>query len=534
MKFPSLAILLFLLALTALRLSLAAAMPISADEAVRFLIAAKWDWASFDGPGGVTGIIRMASHFLGASALALRLAAPISLLLGSLGIFALTAAWGTRTAASWALLAWNLLPGFNDPLQFSNPDVIGAAWLPLVFFTAWSAWDSEKIYRWVLCGIFLSIAIFLSYWNLLTIPALFLLFALARFRRSAGRNTSKINQNAEIKNKSDSHSSLKTRLGLVLATLIGLTGAIGPFYWNASTQWLAFSDFTLQTLLDPASWAQIKNTLRSGISIVSLVMGLGLGTCFLVLTYSLKKGPLNRAAFAFAAPFAIACLCLIWHGGFPLAAALSVAAPLVVAAAAAIFDPDRSHLGALPQPILIGITLLCIGLTLFHTSTRVIFSSRTQDEPDWQSLSTRLERALVIHQPVGETPLFLIADNERSAAALGFWMVTHDTTPKGFPPVFLRESQDISNQFGLWHRYDAFVESSVVTDQYFTEQKGVNPYLGRSALYLGTEAPDELPRSIQDGFAEVVVLEKIRIKSDNGGSSAWFLYLCKNYETAPL
>ncbi|MFV0337512.1 MAG: ArnT family glycosyltransferase [Chthoniobacterales bacterium] len=533
MKFPSLPILLFLLALTALRLWLAASMPISADEATRFLIAAKWDWASFDGPGGVTACIRTASNFLGASPLALRLVGPITLFLGSLGIFALAASWGTRSAANWALLAWNIIPGFNNVLHFSNPAIIGAAWLPLVFFTAWSAWDSEKFYRWMLCGIFLSIALFLSYWNFLVLPSLFLLCLLPHLRRTSGRSTTKL-QHHQVKNKPQFNSYSKSIMGLFFASLIGLVGAIGPFYWNINTQWLAFSDFTLQTLLSPTSATHIKNTLREGISVISLLMGLGLGASFLAITYFFRKDSLNRAAFAFAAPFALVCLYLIYHGSFPLAVSLSLTAPLIVAATVAVFDSSRSHLGAIPQPIVHGVTLLCIAFTLLHTSMRVIQSTWSQDEPDWQSLSTRLERALVIHQPVGEAPFFLIADNERSAAALGFWMVTHDATPKGFPPVFLRESQDVANQFGLWHRYDAFIESSVVVDRFFTEQKGVNPYVGRSALYLGTEAPDELPRSIKDGFEKVSPLEKIRIKSPDGGSTAWFLYLCQNYETAPL
>ena len=155
-------------------------------------------------------------------------------------------------------------------------------------------------------------------------------------------------------------------------------------------------------------------------------------------------------------------------------------------------------------------------------------------EPDWAALSARLERVAHMFQPAGEEPLFLVAGEADAAAGLGFYLLRRETGPRqDFPPVFLKESQNLANQFGLWPRYDEFIQQNapVVDDQEpFTEQDGVNFYLGRSAIYFGAEAPRDLPQVISNGFVQVIPLERIR----DASGRVFYVYLCRDYQTAPL
>ena len=132
----------------------------------------------------------------------------------------------------------------------------------------------------------------------------------------------------------------------------------------------------------------------------------------------------------------------------------------------------------------------------------------------------------------GHEGVFLVAGDAPLAAIMGYHLRDVLVPPEGHPAVYERESQDISSQFGLWPGYDDFVETDRVVDEYFTEQKGENPFVGRSALYLSREAPDELPQTIKAGFESVTFLEQL--PPAGGDGAPLYLYFCLNYQTVPL
>ena len=65
-----------------------------------------------------------------------------------------------------------------------------------------------------------------------------------------------------------------------------------------------------------------------------------------------------------------------------------------------------------------------------------------------------------------------------------------------------------------------------MADEYFTEQKGVNPFMGRNALYLGAD----LPQTIGAAFENVTPLSRIVLP----GGRKLTIFLCLNYQTLPL
>ena len=92
--------------------------------------------------------------------------------------------------------------------------------------------------------------------------------------------------------------------------------------------------------------------------------------------------------------------------------------------------------------------------------------------------------------------------------------------------MFVPESPDLSSQFGLWPSYADFVESDIVADEYYQEQKGVNPFIGRNAIFFGSD----LPQTIKGAFQDVQPLRKITTPDGR----EFTIFLCLGYQTLPL
>jgi hypothetical protein len=121
--------------------------------------------------------------------------------------------------------------------------------------------------------------------------------------------------------------------------------------------------------------------------------------------------------------------------------------------------------------------------------------------------------------------LFFIADSPALAASLSHHLRDIIIPPEGHPRVYVRESQDISSQFSLWPSYDDFIETPEAPDEFFEELRARNPFVGRTAIYVGTGDPQSLPQSIGSAFSEVRLIRE---------TAGHFLYLCLDYQTMPL
>ena len=138
----------------------------------------------------------------------------------------------------------------------------------------------------------------------------------------------------------------------------------------------------------------------------------------------------------------------------------------------------------------------------------------------WKPLAEELHAA-ARDLPAAEQSGFFIAEDADLASVLGYYI--RGGGP--YPPVFVPESPDISSQFGIWPSYADFVASDHVADEYFTEQKGVNPFVGRNAVYLGRE----LPQTVKGAFENVTLMKKIP-----GPDGDLSIYICLGYQTLPL
>ena len=133
--------------------------------------------------------------------------------------------------------------------------------------------------------------------------------------------------------------------------------------------------------------------------------------------------------------------------------------------------------------------------------------------------------------------LFLIADERHRASEISFYLRDKRVEGPGHPPVYLVESQDLINQFSFWPRYDQFVDAPAKPgqspDETFTEQKGENPFMGRSALLIRNYGKNP-PHNIRAAFESTEAVGTIELKRFGQHVRYWQVFLCRRYRTLPL
>jgi hypothetical protein len=144
---------------------------------------------------------------------------------------------------------------------------------------------------------------------------------------------------------------------------------------------------------------------------------------------------------------------------------------------------------------------------------------------------------------IGE-PVFLIANEHEVAASLAFYMNDKRSEGPAYPLVFIPESQDIQDQFSFWHRYDEFLDPKDVPaaktaadgkrDEFYTEEGGVNIFLGRTALYITDRAEEKAPTAIKGGFEQVEMIACIDQTRRGLPLRQLRIFACHRYRSLPL
>ncbi|MDD5200559.1 MAG: glycosyltransferase family 39 protein [Terrimicrobiaceae bacterium] len=481
---------------TAIRLWVAAVTPVTPIEAYHWMGAHRPDWAFFDGPGGTAALVHLGSALLGDGPLGLRLAFPLLAALATLACFLLVRSiFGSQTGL-WAAVALNALPLFNLAAVHAGPE------LPAAAFTLLAAWAlvralERRIEWWVAVGIFVAAAGQFAY------PTIALLAGVAAaciaFRR---------------------HHAEWRRPGIYLAIVIPLACLFPAIAWNQAHGWPASALGTWRTEFAP-DWPGAWHALAGAIALLSLpAFAAGLFS-LAILARSARIHQTPRLILCLAAPFLLLWLRGVLHGE---------AAETALLLGAALSLGGAVHVFLETMPLRVAGTaalLLAAGCNILPAGKADPWSRSTHDIA-WNEVAAALEQMLTMADAGRPAPLFLIAPDPDATAALSYYL-TH--VAEGMPPsVFLRESQDLSNQFGLWPRYDDFVETAKAPDEYFQEMKAENPYMGRSALYLTEAEPADLPQTITGAFAHVSPYATLTLPAGR----KMRVYLCEDYQTMPL
>jgi hypothetical protein len=108
----------------------------------------------------------------------------------------------------------------------------------------------------------------------------------------------------------------------------------------------------------------------------------------------------------------------------------------------------------------------------------------------------------------------------------------------GHPPAYIPESQDMVNQFSFWPRYDQFVELKAgmqrADGEVYTEENGINLFVGRDALFVRAGEKGHVPRNIQAAFQSTEPVGTIEVSRYGKVIRIWQMFLCRSYRTLPL
>jgi hypothetical protein len=156
----------------------------------------------------------------------------------------------------------------------------------------------------------------------------------------------------------------------------------------------------------------------------------------------------------------------------------------------------------------------------------------------WKSATGAVEKTRNdLEAKLGEK-LFLIADARDRASEISFYLRDKRPEGPGHPPVYITESQDMVNQFSFWPRYDEFVEIKPGTPrpegEVYTEENGINPFVGRSALFIREGEKERVPHNIRVGFQSTEPVGTIEVRRYGKLLRIWQVFLCRNYRTLPL
>src|SRR5439155_12855657 len=156
----------------------------------------------------------------------------------------------------------------------------------------------------------------------------------------------------------------------------------------------------------------------------------------------------------------------------------------------------------------------------------------------WKSATGAVEEIRSDLEAKLQEKLFLIADARDRASEISFYLRDKRVEGPRHPPVYIPESQDLMNQFSFWPRYDEFVElkSGVprTEGEVYTEENGVNPFVGRDALFIREGEKQNVPHNIRAAFQATELAGTIEVRRYVEVLRTWQGFLCRNDRTLPL
>lgn len=476
----------FLAALAALRCGWVALHGIAPQEAYYWMCSERLAPAFFDGPPG-TAVLMDAFDVFGLPALpAARFAWPVLAFAAGGLAWLLARRLYDGTVAAWTVILLNALPVFNSGAVTVGPAMPALVAVLAGMSVAWLAWSGHRIF-WGAAGAAFALAACFRYEAAL-VPAGLLAMALASPR----------------------HRSRGDLAGLAAVAILSALALWRPMAWNSSWEWIPVAGGTLRT-----AWAfqaiGCAERLWDFFASFSVFAGLALLAGIVWMVREARQHGRPRFLLAVCGPLWIWWIYCTLRGEGGEIAALLGSVPVAIFVFATV---RKSAWAASIASAAVVVALFAGGLALWRESL---------ERAGWPALAREF-RSAAREIPAGDKEGFFIAESPDLAAVLGYYL---SEKQKGLPPpVFIPESPDLSSQFGIWPSYADFVESAQVADENFTEQKGINPFVGRSALFLGTE----LPQTIDGAFVSVSPMRRIRLPDGR----IFTVFLCIDYQTLPL
>jgi 4-amino-4-deoxy-L-arabinose transferase-like glycosyltransferase len=517
---------LFIVALTAIRLSMLATTDLEFDEAHYWMWSERLAPAYFSKGPAIAFVIRASTTVFGANEFGVRFFSPVLAAGTSLLLFYFTRRLFNATAGLWAVIALNATPIFNVGAVLMTIDALSVFFWLAAMFTFWLAVEKSPRFSWCwpLTGLLIGLGFLSKYTNAFELVSVLLVLALAPRLRQQFK-----------------------RPGLYSLIAIFALCTIPPIMWNRQHAWVTLAHLRSRGSVEHgfgfhpveilsflgqhflvyspllflalawgviASWRRVNQQLK-----VLFLMWFGLPMFLFYLLLSVNKAAApNWDGLAFLG-FGLLAIYFWWER-------LEASVLLRAAAAAAV------------------VTGLMMSVIALNTDLLRItgYNFRRSDPADrmrgWKSATSALETMRNdLEAKLGEK-LFLIADARDRASEISFYLRNKRVEGPGHPPAYIPESQDMVNQFSFWPRYDEFVELKPgmprPESETYTEENGINLFVGRDALFIRSGEKDRVPHAIGAAFESTEPVGAIKVSRYGKVIRTWQVFLCRNYRTLPL
>ena len=516
----------FVLGLTAIRLSMLATSDLEFDEAHYWMWSERLAPAYFSKGPGVAFAMRASTAIFGANEFGVRFWSPILGAGTSLLLFYFTRRLFSDAAGFWGVIALNVTPLFNIGTFFMTIDPLSIFFWAGAMFAFWLALERSPSFSWwwPLTGLLVGLGFLCKYTNALEFVSIVLVLALTPRWRNEFR-----------------------RPGLYAALAFFALCTVPPIVWNKEHAWITLGHL------------RSRGGLDDGIGLHPTELFKFFGEHFLVYSPLLFLG----IAWAVIASWRrvsqqFKVLFLFWFGApvfgfYLLLSCHKAAAPNWDALAFLSFGilalwywRERLEGSIGRQRLALVALVLSLLTSVFALDTDLLRSAGVRfwrsDPSDrmrgWKSASNALEQLRAdVEAKTGER-VFLIADERGRASEISFYLRDKRPEGPGYPPVYLVESQDLQNQFSFWPRYDEFEEAPPNAPKpegdVYTEEKGMNLFEGRSALYIRDGERGGLPRNIVAAFQSTEPVGTIKVVRYGKPLRTWEVFLCRSYRPLPL
>jgi len=520
------AVLFFIIGLTVIRLSLLATTDLEFDEAHYWMWSERLAPAYFSKGPGVAFAIRASTALFGANELGVRFFSPVLAAGTSLLLFYFARRLFNATAAWWAVVALNVTPIFNIGAFLMTIDSLSVFFWLAAMFTFWLAIEKSPRFswHWPLTGLLIGLGFLCKYTNAFELISILLVLTLApRLRRELARP------------------------GLYLLLVVFGVCTVPPIIWNAQHAWitlahlrsrggiehgfgfhpseifsfvgehfLAYSPFLFLAIAVGVigSWRRVNQQFK----VLSLMwFGLPVFVFYLLLSINKSAAP-NWDALAFFG-FGLLAIYFWWER-------LEASAILRLCVGAALLT------GLLMSLVALDTDLLRVA------GYRLPRSDPSDRMRGWKSATSAVEEIRTDLEAKLGKKLFLIADARDRASEISFYLRDKRVEGPRHPPVYIPESQDLINQFSFWPRYDEFVElksgAPRPEGEVYTEENGINPFVGRDALFIREGENEHAPHNIRAAFESTEPVGTIEVWRFGKLLRRWQVFLCRNYRTLPL
>jgi hypothetical protein len=521
--------------LTLLRFWLATSIELSPDEAYYYQWSLRPDLCYFSKGPGVAVAIRLGTMLLGVTEAGVRLLSPLLSLATSFLVYHFTRRLFSERTALWALVASNLMPIFNVGSVVMTIDPLSIFFWTAALYTFWLALEHSSLWEedepgagwsmwWPLTGLLIGLG-FLCKWTngMQLVSIIALLLSGPRLRRHFRQP------------------------GFWMLVLVFLIFTIPPLVWNAQHLWITFSHLSQRGGLqsgfqirpgEPFSFLGAHAVVYSPVFFIAMLATLA------------RELPRTRDHFKprFLLVFTVPLFGMYVVLSFKKAGEANWTAPamisLLVLAAGDWTERARHsarvlrYLGAgMALSVVLSVAVMNVDLIRHAGIPYPYRRDPSKKLRGWRTLTEFVEKARTATEKELGAPVFLIANGRALAAEVAFYLKDPRQDGPDHPAVYTPESQAIEDQYSLWPRYDEFVAlkpGQRHPDALFTEEGGINPFHGRTALFFTDAEADAAPGAITGGFEKTEMIACADIEHFGFKLRQVRIFLCSNYRGRAL